>query len=290
MKVRSREINIFSMSALDLFASGMGAFIMLAVMGMLFMPHTGDSEERIEEIKKVLAAVRQQRDDAQRKSEALERELQDTEKRVTEAEQELKEIKIPDLDVVICLDITGSMRDQIEGLKEQVNDLAKVLDALAPTAGVGIVAFGDREYQQPLYVQEIALMSNIAQLESFVNRLTPGMDDPGANPSPPEAVAMALDRAVRMNWRPIAQRRFIVVVTDAPAYPEMESSAIETARAFASGDGQFVSAVMPVMPSAGSVSPERFLRELADAGGGEFVNAGAGQSMIANVLMAVLNS
>ena len=36
MKIRNRDINIFSMSALDLFASGMGAFILLAVMALPF--------------------------------------------------------------------------------------------------------------------------------------------------------------------------------------------------------------------------------------------------------------
>ena len=38
MKPRSRELSIFSMSALDLFASGMGAFILLAIMALAVLP------------------------------------------------------------------------------------------------------------------------------------------------------------------------------------------------------------------------------------------------------------
>ena len=44
MKRRSREVNIFSMSALDLFASAMGAFILIAVVTLPFFPRTGDSK------------------------------------------------------------------------------------------------------------------------------------------------------------------------------------------------------------------------------------------------------
>ena len=43
MKSRSRELNIFSMSALDLFASAMGAFILIAFVLFPYFPNTGDS-------------------------------------------------------------------------------------------------------------------------------------------------------------------------------------------------------------------------------------------------------
>ena len=36
MKLQRRELNVFSMSALDLFASGMGAFVLLAITAMPF--------------------------------------------------------------------------------------------------------------------------------------------------------------------------------------------------------------------------------------------------------------
>lgn len=54
MKVRSREVNVFSMSALDLFASAMGAFMFLAIIALPFFPNTGDSAERVADIKSEL--------------------------------------------------------------------------------------------------------------------------------------------------------------------------------------------------------------------------------------------
>ena len=305
MKVRKREINIFSMSALDLFASGMGAFILLTVMGMLFFPNTGDSDERVKNIKDQLAKVRQQRDDASRDAEQARSELSDAieaknsaeerasnaesklaeaEKRVTEVEQELKDIKIPALDLVVCLDVTKSMSDQIEGLKREITDLARILDAAAPSVGIGVVAFGDKEWNKPIHVQEILPSTSIGRLRSFVDSLTPGMNDPGSNPTRPEAVYRALKTAAELNWRAVSQRRFIVVLTDAPAYPERVGDALAAARKFAAQGGNQVAVVMA---NRGAGDAEEFLQDLADAGQGEFVDSAGGQSVTSSVMISI---
>ena len=340
MKSRSREINIFSMSALDLFASGMGAFILLAVVGLVFFPNRGDSDERVAEVKEALAEARQERDAAARRlnaaeqaqreltrvrqeldaaksrleaaartdpdSERLRRERDDArsrlaeaerarrelEKRAAESRRQLKEIEIPDIDVVICLDVTGSMGAQIAGLQQQIVDLANVLDALAPSAGVGVVAFGDRAWRRPLYVQRIVETAQAAALQRFVNTLSPAMGHTQAadpNRDTPEAVALALEEAVRLNWRPVSRRRYIVAVTDNPAYPDRVRAAMQAARSFAAADGQRVSTVRANATAPGSDQAEPFLRALAEAGGGEYVDAAGGGSMIASVLMAVLS-
>ena len=41
------------------------------------------------------------------------------------------ELRIPPLDIVICMDVTGSMEGQTEGLKQEIDDFALVLDRLA---------------------------------------------------------------------------------------------------------------------------------------------------------------
>ena len=344
MKSRRREINIFSISALDLFASGMGAFMLLAVVGLMFFPNLGDSEERIEEIKQALAQTRQERDAvksrleesirarrdleerveesirarrdleeqvaaiedieeteqalalarqerdaAQSRLEESQRGRQDVEKRVSELQQKIKEIEIPDIDVVVCLDVTGSMKDQIEGLQQQIVDLANVFDALAPSTGIGVVAFGDRKWRRPLYTQEIVETSNVQALQDFVDTLSPAMgyrstNDP--NEDEPEAVAMALDEAVGLNWRAISQRRYIIVVTDNPAYYDKVESAKRTAAMFASTEGRHVSTVRANY--SGSYEARAFLMDLAEEGNGEFVDAAGGASMIAGLLLAVL--
>ena len=46
MKNRSREINIFSMSALDLFASALGAFILIAIVLMPYFLRVDPEENK----------------------------------------------------------------------------------------------------------------------------------------------------------------------------------------------------------------------------------------------------
>lgn len=361
MKPRRREIKVFSMSALDLFASGMGAFILLTIMALPFFPNTGDSAEEVEKLQAQLQQANRERAAAQSRAASLEsvlsrlqngaevrqaledalteaqekladaerrandleealakarepkpeqeqddereraleasleearQQLDDAEKRAQSLEQALAKARLPDLDLVICLDVTGSMRDQIDGLKREIAALAQILDKLAPSAGMGIVAFGDRRWRQTLWEQPIVETSNIARLQSFVNTLEPNMGDPRAerNRDYPEAVATALEHATGLNWRSESERHYIVVVTDNAAYPEREATAVQIAQRFASQDGQQVSTVRAnfVPDQAAWQAADRFLRQLAVAGRGQFVDAAGGESMVGSLLLAIL--
>ena len=358
MKLRRREINVFSMSALDLFASGMGAFILLAVMALPFFPNTGDSEERIEDIKEQLAEVRDERDTARDRASGLEqvlakmqrdadvqqvlqealndalRQVEDTKREVRNLEEALAEAKelqpdegsndaleealeeaqrqrenaenrargledalanakMPDIDIVICLDVTASMTGQIEGLKQEISVLAGILDRLTPSAGIGIVAFGDRTWMQPIHVQQIVPTSNLRQLESFVQILTPNMDPYALrNQDGPEALATALERGIALDWRAASERRYVIVVTDNAAYPERETAALQMARRFSAMEGQYVATVranfVPFLSDRQAA--DRFLPQLAMAGNGQFVDAAGGESMVGSLLLAILGT
>ena len=51
MRLRSKEISVFNMSALDLFASALGAFILITLVLFPYFPNTGDSQERVDDVK-----------------------------------------------------------------------------------------------------------------------------------------------------------------------------------------------------------------------------------------------
>lgn len=68
MKRRSREINIFSMSALDLFAGAMGAFIILAVISL---PYFGNTHRISDE--ELIAEAEAAREEARAQTEERER-------------------------------------------------------------------------------------------------------------------------------------------------------------------------------------------------------------------------
>ncbi len=90
MQKRNREINIFSISAIDLFCSGMGAIMVLMVLLMPFYRMT---------------------------------------------------VRVADLDMVIVLDTTGSMKGSIDQLKKDTDAIIVALQRLSKNLNVGVVAY-----------------------------------------------------------------------------------------------------------------------------------------------------
>ena len=332
MKVRRRDLAVFSISALDLFASGMGAFVLLTLMAMPFFPNTSsgrqesqleasqarvaDLERMVSDLQQAVAGaasadeyqrVQQQLQSARNKlaevqqgssspQEALsetQEQLAAAQSRIQQLEEGLKSVRLPHLDMVICLDVTGSMRDQIEGLKAEITSLTTILDRLAPSVGIGIVAFGDRRWQQTIHQLRLTRITNLSALERFVNGLTVNMNDPffAQNTDGPEAVDQALQRALTTQWRSESEKRYIIVITDNPAYPESQAKTIEDARRFSSASNHHVSAVRANMVSTISGDPrfaKQYLQRLASAGNGNFVDAAGGESMLSTLLLAIL--
>ena len=272
MKQRNREINIFSISALDLFASALGAFVLLSLVFVVFFTMTAktaapEAPEPVPQCPEVPAPVAAECPEPT-------------------PPQAVREVRIPPLDIVICMDVTASMAGQIQGLKQEIDHLARVLDRLAPSVGIGVVTYGDRLFDRVVEKHAIVRTDAMASLRRFVQTLEPKgttlLRDP--NPDVPEAVDRGLAEAAAMNWRPESERHHIIVIGDAPAYPEERPSAFARAARFAEADGRHVSAVMVARRDA-----EPFFRQLAASGRGQFVDDVGGQSMIASVLLAILD-
>ena len=119
-------------------------------------------------------------------------------------------MEVPDLDLVICLDITSSMTNEIKGLISQIDDLVQILNKLSPT-GIGVVAFGDIRWDRPVEVHDITTAAS--SVRAFVKDLKPNKNiGRGNNPDNPEAVHLALAEAVGLSWRGQGRRRHIVVI------------------------------------------------------------------------------
>ena len=98
MKKRSREINVFSVSALDLFASALGAFILLSLLFMVFFSMTASDPGQSEEALTALEQCRSQLAAAEARASAPEvqsaesfdaADLEDCESRMAQLEQML---------------------------------------------------------------------------------------------------------------------------------------------------------------------------------------------------------
>ncbi len=200
--------------------------------------------------------------------------------------------QLPHLDLVIALDITSSMGPQVAALKAEVGQLSDLLSRMAPSFGIGLVAFGDRQWERPTTTFSLRRVSgptlNRAAFRGFVNNLSVRMGlGRGGNNDPPEAFLAALTEAARMPWRPESERRVIVLVTDHPAYPEEVNRTIATATAIARLPGHRVSTVY--INSQGFADPqvESFLQSVANAGRGQFVRE-VGGSLTVNLLLSLL--
>ena len=288
MKRRSREISIFSMSALDLFASALGAFILIAIVIFPYFPNTSRSPV-------VVVAETAPLDCPP--VVPCPPAVPTTEPPVCPpvvpcppAPPAPPAAQFPHLDLVVALDVSGSMGDQIAGLRAEVNQLSGVMMGLTPSLGMGVVAFGDRNWDRPITTFPLREISgsttNQSAFQEFVAELRTNMGlGGGYNDDNPEAFREALTEATRMNWRARAELRIIVLITDNPAYPEESDQAVAEARSFAATGNARVSTVFR---DTNSDSGSRaFLERVANAGRGQFVED-TGGSFTVTLLLSML--
>ena len=91
MKRRQREINIFSMSALDLFASALGAFILIAVVLFPYFPNIGSSPEHVADLRAQLREMREQLQTCQAELTEAQADLAQAQADSAQAQEELQQ-------------------------------------------------------------------------------------------------------------------------------------------------------------------------------------------------------
>ncbi len=93
MKKKNRDINIFSMSALDLFASAMGAFVIIAVIMFPYFPNMGDSPGQVararEEMQTEIDALAAELAECQAENSQCQAELSQTQTQLSQSQAEL---------------------------------------------------------------------------------------------------------------------------------------------------------------------------------------------------------
>ena len=283
MKSRSREINVFSMSALDLFASALGAFILISIVLMPYFLRVEPDE--VQRLRRALTEARAALTEAERENARTERENARLQQEL-QALLDAPKVSFPNLDLVIALDTTNSMKDVVSGLRYEIDQFARLMLELTPALGMGVIDFKDRcDGSDAVREFPLRLVSSagVSSLRSFTRSIIAG--SASCNRDGPEALHMALDAAIASNWRAESEARIVVVITDNPAYPERQAHAISAARAFVARGPQHK--VSTVHEPTGKSDPgtAEFLRRLAEAGNGNFT--GGGGSFTATILLAL---
>ncbi len=313
----SRSLDVLSISALDLFASALGVFILVAILLFPFylkQPSVLDAlagaraersaaalanmeskdgsataadsraaaEEALAAAQTALASAEADREAAQAAAAAAAEQRQQAEQRKSAALTQRANLFVTDLDLVFVMDTTGSMDDELADVQANLLGIVRVLSRLAPSLHVGFVAYRDPGFAYVTRVFPLTDMAgdNLRQAQAFVDTL-----DANGGGDHPESVDVALEDASDLNWRPNAQGR-IVVVGDAPARrPEWESTFAQASRFQNSAEiglPRHVSAVF----SGNRPEDRAFFESLARSGGGDFVEH-RGQ-MMESVLLSVL--
>ncbi len=261
------------MSALDLFASAMGAFILIAVIALPYY------KKEVPDLRQELAA--------------LKTELYQKEQTIAQQAAQISELKkspkhqLPPLDVVIVLDTTGSMSEEIAALKQELGNLAEVLEKLAPSVAIGIIGFNDKGINPARYtyfrLQKISASdSSLKTLQSALVLITAGGGD-GNNDTDGENLGGGFELALKSPWRTESEIQTIVVVTDDVPHPGTENAILSGARRFSAIDKRSVTTVNTSDGDGDEV--KRFLRQLKDAGKGRYTETQS--SLVAPILLGV---
>lgn len=282
MKRIRRESSIFSVSAVDLFASALGAFIVVAFVLLPYFPNTGDAEANEVDALRARAAQAEAERDAARRALEQARETGSSTARV-----------LPPIDLVIALDTTGSMTGEVASLREEIAGLAELLVDMTEDAAIGIIDFKDGCGGAPaLRIAPLQPVnrSSVRRLRTFAQSMRAG--SASCNTTPDEDFAEALRAAAASAWRPGSDRRSIVLIGDNPAHAHLRDQAIADARGFAARSGALhtVSTVF-VDPRYNTLrsypDTASFLRRVAASGGGQFVRSSENVSFSVMVLRAI---
>ena len=254
MRVTRREISIFNVSTIDLFASALGAFMVVSFVLLPYFPNTsiappepdppppvpdppapaapapappappepanpeapaGVPQAEHDAVQSQFAAAEAERDAARQRQRELEQALAAATAALAEAKSTIQ--KLPPIDIVIALDTTGSMRREVASLREEIAGLSELLVKLSEEVAVGIIDFKDRcDPRTALRVSPIQRIDqrSVRQLTAFARSMSPGGSR--CNDTNPEDFAEALRVALGMGWRTEAERRSIVMISDKP--------------------------------------------------------------------------
>ena len=158
-------------------------------------------------------------------------------------------------DLMIALDSTGSMGDEIEFLKSELRSILADLQRSYPGLDmrVGLVAY--RDLGDDYVTRTDPLTPNFETIQRSLAR-TRGQ----GGGDMPEAMDQALIRAVAQDWRPDAVKS-LLLVADAPPHDELQGRAFAAAEAARARRIQIV----PVASSGVDDRAEYFMRAVAAA-------------------------
>jgi adenylate kinase family enzyme len=223
---------------------------------------------------------------------ALQKQLEDERNRFEELQKETDKAQqmLQDMDLLILIDNTGSMKPVLDDIKKNLVGLVDIMLHISESSRLGFIVYNDEDYSMD--------DSNPQAYEEMEESGLHNLDEKGQNILSSwigqkdvlyggltweESLHKAFDRAVESEWRSDV-RRVIVVFADAAAKPEKVASTIQMAKEFSSeSEGSMVSTIFIDHGYGWQEADSRFFSQLAAAGQGQFIQHG-GNSLVSLLL------
>ena len=114
-------------------------------------------------------------------------------------------------DIVLLIDKTGSMNDDIEQIKSGLSEMDKFLSKF-DNINLSIASYGDSNFHGELWYNSSPLDRDMSKISSFMDSFSTV-----GNPDTPESVNEAIVKTVsETNWTP-GNERLVLVIGDAPS-------------------------------------------------------------------------
>ncbi len=198
---RSRP-SIFGVASIDLFASALGAFVILTIVSLPFFMNSGreGSDSMVEEVS------------------ALYRERHTLQQQIEQLVEENERISISDLEILLLVDFSNSYANFLDGLEYELRTLTRFWQKRNKQLKIGLILYGDRKTRYPILranfepqgdrndLTEIIDLLQRIRSQSFAKN-----NESHLNRDGPEALDQALQQALAYQWSlPQGQRQLFV--------------------------------------------------------------------------------
>jgi von Willebrand factor type A domain len=313
MRRPSREISIFTLSALDVLAMSAGVFVLLLVMLMPYHRRVldahaaiesariadADTIARVQTLEDLATMYRAEAESAEAEAVAVLRTAASLEQTAADRREQARQSAVAPaaegdvttpvidaVDLIFVIDTTASMEPVLREVAHSLRGIVRILERLVPSVRIGVVAYNDRDTGQipVVTLPPTPTDQGMARVVAFIERLSASTI---GSRTVEEDLYLGLNTATALPLRPEAKQA-IVVIGDAEAHPYEQAQTLFRAESFVRGHAnRTISTLFVTTPSSllhGNVA-RAFFVALANAGGGSF-NDHAG-SMIEGVLLSV---
>ncbi len=254
--------SIFGVASIDLFASALGAFVILTIVSLPFFMNS-DKSGRLEPL-------------LQRYSQLLNQQ-ETLEKQVETLQQQNQQLAIEDLELLLLVDFSNSYASFLDGLEYELRTLDKFWERRNREIHLSMILYGDQKTRYPILqanIRSTDLRSDLSEVYNLLRRIrTETFRDNNQshlNQDGPEALHQALEQAQQYQWRLPKAQRLAFIHYDNLCYPQqMKGCKVNLRKLGAQVDTLF----MKYTRSAISASPELAAR-LAEEGGATFIDSG----------------